>query len=982
MYLKQIEAVGFKSFADKIDIDFEKGITGIVGPNGSGKSNIVDAVRWVLGEQSIKSLRGDGSMTDVIFSGSKTRNPSSSASVTLLFDNSDRYFNLDYTEVSIKRIVYKTGENEYYLNGERCRLKDIVNLVIDSGIAKESFNIITQGNIQDILSNKPEDRRIIFEEAAGVLKYKRRKEEAIRKLDKTHDNIERIRDIIDELERQLLPLKEQSEKAKKYLKAKEELEKIEIALIVHDIETFNNDYQYTKEQIEKLNNELLELTENYDVEQAKLEKEKLNYTKDNELLYQQQQELIAITSKVEKISGQKNLINERKKYEKDNVKLHDNALLLKEQQLKIKNDIDNIEHDIKNKQENLHDLEQKLNEIMTKIEDYQKKKEMIINKIDDNVRIKTELIHKVDILEQSIENNNRLSYATRSILNNPKLQGIHHVIGELIETDEKYVTAIEMSLGLSSQFIVVDDEKAAKEAINYLKNNNIGRATFFPLNIIKGKNISLDIYEKIKNHHSFIDIASNLVSYKPKYKEIILNRLGNVIVVDNIDGANEIGKLIDYKYKIVTLDGELLHVGGSITGGNIKKSSGLLDERNELQQAKNKLKKISEEYSDLQLKLNNINSILKEYDLKQYNLKNEIVDLNQIIDSKLTLKTEYQQKLSDIENELKGIDSVLNKVLDEEEKAVIDSYYETKKEEDKANQKIMVLTEKINKSKKIIEEIEEKIKEINLSLTQKQQVLKYSEIKVNRLDVQLDHLLNRLNEEYSITFEKAKKDYFLLLDEEEARKEVDKLKNRIKNLGTVNIGSIEEYERINERYEFLNEQRNDLFKAENTLLEIIKEMDLIMKEKFSETFNAVSQEFKKVFKQLFSGGTAELRLTDPSNMLETGIDIIALPPGKKLQHISLLSGGEKALTAIALLFSILKVKPVPFCILDEVEAALDEVNIMAFTNFLHSFKDRTQFIIITHQKKTMEYVDVLYGITMQESGVSKLVSVKFEDIKA
>lgn len=982
MYLKQIEAVGFKSFADKIDIDFEKGITGIVGPNGSGKSNIVDAVRWVLGEQSIKSLRGDGSMTDVIFSGSKTRNPSSSASVTLLFDNSDRYFNLDYTEVSIKRIVYKTGENEYYLNGERCRLKDIVNLVIDSGIAKESFNIITQGNIQDILSNKPEDRRIIFEEAAGVLKYKKRKEEAIRKLDKTHDNIERIRDIIDELERQLLPLKEQSEKAKKYLKAKEELEKIEIALIVHDIETFNNDYQYTKEQIEKLNNELLELTENYDVEQAKLEKEKLNYTKDNELLYQQQQELIAITSKVEKISGQKNLINERKKYEKDNVKLHDNALLLKEQQLKIKNDIDNIEHDIKNKQENLHDLEQKLNEIMTKIEDYQKKKEMIINKIDDNVRIKTELIHKVDILEQSIENNNRLSYATRSILNNPKLQGIHHVIGELIETDEKYVTAIEMSLGLSSQFIVVDDEKAAKEAINYLKNNNIGRATFFPLNIIKGKNISLDIYEKIKNHHSFIDIASNLVSYKPKYKEIILNRLGNVIVVDNIDGANEIGKLIDYKYKIVTLDGELLHVGGSITGGNIKKSSGLLDERNELQQAKNKLKKISEEYSDLQLKLNNINSILKEYDLKQYNLKNEIVDLNQIIDSKLTLKTEYQQKLSDIENELKGIDSVLNKVLDEEEKAVIDSYYETKKEEDKANQKIMVLTEKINKSKKIIEEIEEKIKEINLSLTQKQQVLKYSEIKVNRLDVQLDHLLNRLNEEYSITFEKAKKDYFLLLDEEEARKEVDKLKNRIKNLGTVNIGSIEEYERINERYEFLNEQRNDLFKAENTLLEIIKEMDLIMKEKFSETFNAVSQEFKKVFKQLFSGGTAELRLTDPSNMLETGIDIIALPPGKKLQHISLLSGGEKALTAIALLFSILKVKPVPFCILDEVEAALDEVNIMAFTNFLHSFKDRTQFIIITHQKKTMEYVDVLYGITMQESGVSKLVSVKFEDIKA
>ncbi len=980
MYLKQIKTAGFKSFADKITIDFEKGITGVVGPNGSGKSNIVDAVRWVLGEQSVKSLRGSSSMTDVIFSGSKSRNPASSASVTLIFDNSDKYFGIDYTEIAIKRVVYKTGENEYYLNGERCRLKDIINLVIDTGIAKESFNIITQGNIQEILSNKPEDRRVIFEEAAGVLKYKKRKDEAIRKLDRTHDNIERVRDIINELEGQVIPLKEQSEKAKRYVSAKDELEQVEVALIVHDIETINNDYQFAKEQIDSLNEGILSLNENYNSDQANLEKEKLNYTKDNQLLYETQQQLIDVTGQVEKIGGQKALISERKKYKGDNNILHDNALILKEQQLKVKNDIDSVESDLETKSNNMADLQASLSQIETKETQYNQRKSDINEQINAKIRRKTELTHKIDVLEQSIDNNNRLSYATRSVLNNPKLRGIHNVIGDLVEVLEKYVTAIDIALGASSQFIVVDNEIKAKEAVNYLKSNNLGRATFFPLNIIKERQIDLTTYNQIKNHPSFIDIASNIVSYNQKYQNIILNQLGNVIVTNDIDGANEIGKIINHRYKIVTLDGELLHVGGSITGGKIRKTTSVLNERQELQQAKNEMRKVENDYKELQLKLNDVDGLLKEVKIKKYNFQTEMVSLNQVIIDKTETVTEYKQKLDNINDELKGIDGVLNESLDEVQKEVIDKYYELTKEREKINQKIKILTEKITTTRETIAEIEAAIKVSSSSLSKKQQVVNNLEIEANRYDVKLDNLLIRLSEEYTLTFEKAKKDNILLLEVEEARKKVEHLKNTLKNLGDVNTGAIEEYERLNSRCEFLNEQKNDLFKAENILLSIIKEMDLIMKELFEETFVVIKKQFNEVFKKLFGGGSADLKLTDPNNMLETGVEIKALPPGKKLQHISLLSGGEKALTAIALLFAILKVKPVPFCLLDEIEAALDEPNVGRFTSFLREFKEKTQFIIITHKKKTMEDVDVLYGITMQESGVSKLVSVKLEDI--
>ncbi|MDD2489913.1 MAG: AAA family ATPase [Bacilli bacterium] len=982
MYLKQIKMSGFKSFVDKTIFQFESGITGIVGPNGTGKSNIVDAVRWVLGEQSVKSLRGDGSMADVIFSGSKTRNPSTFASVTLVFDNEDKYFPLDYAEVSIKRLIYQTGENEYYLNGEKCRLKDITNLVIDTGLAKESFNIITQGNIQEILSNRPEERRIIFEEAAGVLKYKKRKEEALRKLDRTHDNINRINDIINELEQQLEPLRNQKEKAYVYKESKRELEETEISLIVNDIQITNEEYHYTKERIDQIDTNIIEVKQLIDTKEAELVKTKLEVTKTNELLYKTQQELLDKTKEVEKLSGEKNLLTERKKYNHDDPRLNDNAILLKEHQLKLKNELETANSEIETKEKHLSDLKIRINELETKLETVSKQKEQLLIEFNQNNQLQNELKYKINLMENNIANQQYLPPAVKAILNCPKLKGVHNIIGDLIDTDDQYKISIDVSLGGSAKFIVVDNEIVAKEGINYLKSQKQGRATFFPLNIIKPRRIDQDTYNLIKNHEEFIDVASNLVTYDECYQNIILNQLGAVIVTKTIDGANDIGKLINHKYKIVTLDGELLHIGGSITGGINNKNNSLLNDKYELEQLKRKLKQIKVTNQDYQLKLNDFDILTKEYQHKDYNLKIERDSLLNQIDMKKQVINESAEKLKAIENELKGITDILNQTLDDKEKELLDQYYETNKEKDKIKQKVIFITNQIKDYNEQLMELETELKKYHNDLSKQEKELQSLTIKHTRFEVKLDNLLNRLNEEYKMTFERAKKDYILVIDEKEAQERVSELKQIINDLGIVNIGALEEYERINKRYEFLINQKNDLYKAEMTLLEIIKEMDLIMKELFEETFKLIQIEFKRVFKQLFGGGSAEIKLIDSKNVLTSGIEIKALPPGKKLQHISLLSGGEKALTAIALLFAILKVRPVPFCLLDEVEAPLDENNVIGFSNFLKEFKEQTQFIVITHKKKTMEYVDVLYGITMQESGVSKLVSVKLKDINS
>ena len=980
MYLKEIKASGFKSFADTIDIELTNGISGIVGPNGSGKSNVVDAVRWVLGEQSVKQLRGEGAMSDVIFTGSKSRRAASFASVTLVFDNSDKYLNIEYDEVQIKRTIYKTGENEYFINNTRARLKDILELFMDTGASKESFNIISQGDVANILSGKAEDRRVIFEEASGVLKYKKRKDEALRKLSKTHDNMARVDDIISELNTNMEPLKKQSEDAKIYLEKKEKLENVEIALTVNDIEKYNYEYKYSKEKVSELTLSITKMLSENSNEQAKIETIKNNISKLNSELYLKQQELVKVSANAEKLSGEKAMISERSKYNSEDVKLHDNIISLKEKILKIESQISALNKEIESEKSNNKVIGEKLNNTEIKLSEIEKNKENLNSKLNQKLREITAQKHRKEVLMNSLENNSSLPYSVKNVLNNPKLTGIHGVLGKLLEFEEKYSEALEVSLMSSVSHIVCDNEEDAKEAVRYLKNNNLGRATFLPISVIKPRSIDSESYETIKFMNGFVDTASNLVKYDTKYRNIVLSLLGTIVVVDNIDNANLISKKLKNRYKVVTMTGEVVNIGGSITGGSLKKSS-ILSERYELENVIKDIDVLDSEIKEIENKINEVDDNYTNLELEKNSIIISVNSNSEILKNKYNVLDDLTNEKSTLMTELSNNQNIVNNVITNEEEKILNEYYKEIEKRDELNIEINQIHKKIELENADLINNESSLKNNNQEYNKAQEELKSHEIKVNRLDVKIDNLLNILTNDYSISYEKAKEKYILEIDSDEARSIVSTLKREIKSLGDVNVGAIEEYDRVKERYEFLNKQKEDLTNAENVLLEIITEMDDIMKDKFSSTFNNIKEAFNETFRKLFNGGKAELKLTDPSNILETGIDIIALPPGKKLQHISLLSGGEKTLTAIALLFSILKVRPVPFCILDEVEAALDEVNVDNFGKYLKEFKGDTQFIIITHKKKTMEYADVLYGITMQESGVSKLVSVKLEELK-
>lgn len=977
MYLKKIIAQGFKSFADKITIDLENNITGIVGPNGSGKSNVVDAIRWVLGEQSVKSLRGDGNMTDVIFQGSKSRSASNVASVTLIFDNTDHYINLNFSEISIKRRVYRDGTNEYYLNNEQCRLKDITNILLDSGMAKESFNIISQGQIDGIISAKPTDRRVMIEEAASVLKYKHRKEEAIRKLEKTNNNISRVNDIINELERQVEPLKIEKEKALKYIDIKEELENIEIALIADDITNLNYKYKDNKSKIEILNKEIMSISTTNSTNETKLLEYKVKQNELENKIKENQNKLLELTELSEKLNSQKKIILERQKYEVNNTKLHENMVDLKEKELKLENDINVTKLEINTLKESHKDILEIINK---------KEQEIIVTKVEKNdtekkltteIRNNLNLKQKINTLTETIENNNTLPQSVKNILNNPKLTGIHNIIGKLIDVEEIYSKAITTILGASANNIVVDNELSAKEAIKYLKENNLGRATFFPLSIIKEKTIN-ESDKYILNEKGVINTASNLVNFDKKYKNIIENQLGNVIVVDNIDTGNKISKMLNYRYRVVTLDGEILHVGGSITGGNNKTTQNIISLKYELENTKKEKQTIETKIKLLEEEINKNDNKLKQQEDELYLLSKTKIEKEEIINTKGKQLEEQNKNLEEIKLDINGTKNILEGRLTEEEENILKKYYESIRQKDETINNINILEEEKHDLEEEKEQYEHQLKKENAIYNAKNKELKELEIEVNRLDVKLDTLLNTLNETYNMTYEHATSLYKLELDEDLARTKVNTLKRNLKEIGEININAPKQYDEISGRYEFLITQREDLINAENTLLDIIKEMDTVMIREFKKTFEIINKNFNETFKELFRGGSASLKLTDPENILETGIEIDACPPGKKLKNISLLSGGEKTFTAISLLFAILKSRPVPFCVLDEVEAALDEVNVDSFGKYVKQLQKNSQFIIITHKKKTMEYANTLYGITMQESGVSKLVSVKLE----
>ena len=978
MYLKSIKAQGFKSFADKLDLEIKDGITAIVGPNGSGKSNVVDAVKWVLGEQSIKSLRGSDNMTDVIFSGSKDRPMQSRAMVALTFDNTDHYFNSDYSEIEIKRIVYRSGENEYLINGSKVRLKDITNLFIDSGAGNDSFNIISQGSIADVINSKPEARRTIFEEAAGVLKYKKRKEESLRKLDKTKENILRINLVIDELKTTVEPLKEQSDIAKEYLKLKDELKEIEIGLITNDISVINNEYQTLKMDIEALSEELLNKESLSNTNSALIESLKLEMTKLEEIISEKNTELIKVNNELAKLNADKDMMLERKKYDYNSDQVANFILSSKEEILNNEKDKTIIESDIENFKEKynlaLKSKQEYENDLLT----VKVNKTSLTTKIAELNKTILNTENKIDILENNIISNAKLPYAVQSILSNPRFNKIYGTISSLVETDEKYNQVLETALGAAANFLVAENEKVVKEAISYLKENKLGKATFFPINIIKPRYVDNEMVERLSEVNGFINTLNNLVTCEPKYRDVIDNQVGNVIVVDNIDSMNMIGRIIDYKYRIVTLDGEILHAGGSITGGTSGKKS-FVSEKNELE----KLKYDLDNYKKDEIRLSKeLSSISEEEEIINNNIiesDKKLISINEVILQKTNILNDIISNIDKINESIKAQESLLGNKLDNEIDKIMNSYNEklTAKEllEKELNN---VQNQKLELGNNLLDE-ENKLRSQNSEYNRISNELKEKEIKIGKFDVKLDNLLLNLSENYQLTYEKAKLEYHLDIDENEARSKVNKIKREINNLGEVNVGAISEYERLGQRYEFLTKQQQDLETASQELLDVIEEMDKIMIDKFEVTFNKISDEFAKVFRILFKGGKGILKLTDPDNILTTGIDIIAEPPGKKLNSIILLSGGEKTLTAIALLFAILNVKTVPFIILDEAEAALDDANVDTFGEYIKSKKDKSQFILITHKKRTMEYADILYGITMQESGVSKIVSVKLED---
>jgi chromosome segregation protein len=1183
MFLKRLDVMGFKSFAERISVEFVPGVTAVVGPNGSGKSNIIDAVRWVLGEQSAKSLRGS-KMEDVIFAGSDSRKPLNIAEVTLTLDNQDGALPIEYSEISVTRRVYRSGDSEYLLNKQPCRLKDIIELFIDSGLGKEAFSIISQGKVEEILNSKPEERRIIFEEAAGVLKYKKRKKKAEAKLDETQENLNRVNDILHELEGQVEPLKIQASMAKDYLEKKEELEKFEVALTVHEIEELHKQWKLFSEKFELHGKEEMEMSSNIQKREAVLEQTRDKITALDESITQLQEVLLSTSEELEKLEGRKQVLQERKKNSSTNkAQLQTNIkeITVKIEQLqaekekaqidfqKIEAQVKELKSDLTKKQNQLKNYNEDVEEIIESLKgDYievlnqQASAKNEIQLIDQQLEqqssrndrlhsenakyvtqraelqaeykeltvklqaIKEDINQQVfgyreeqkklessktnyqkqektlyqayqylqqgksrkEMLEEMEEDYSGFFQGVKEVLKarGETLHGIEGAVAELIQVPKQYELAIETALGAAMQHVVVETEEHGRKAISYLKRNQFGRATFLPMNIIKGKYISESQKNMLQQHESFVGIGVNLLQYDARYETIAANLLGNVIITKDLKGANEIAKLVQFRYRLVTLDGDIVNPGGSMTGGTVKqKKNSLLSRKGELEELKEKLtvmenqtkqletdvKALKEEVSFRERKLEEmrmkgehlriseqeLKSKLRENELAQENMDEHLslydmekADFTSIKEKHTKRKKELSSILSKIENELQQLNEKIEELTQQKnddrtskdvvtgeisdlkaelaakneqlvnsrgqlerlttelkdsikrqsvykddlnwlqnelednfsgEEQLVEEAKNCAAEKDKTTKLISVRREERLKYQQSIEDEELELKELKRQHKGLLEALKDEEVKINRFDVDLENRLNHLREEYMLSFEAAKETSSLTIDIDEAKKRVKLIKLALEELGTVNLGAIDEYERVSERYEFLLEQKEDLNEAKDTLFQVINEMDVEMVKRFGQTFTSIQLEFEQVFKELFGGGRAQLKLTHPEDLLNTGVDIVAQPPGKKLQNLGLLSGGERALTAIALLFSILKVRPVPFCILDEVEAALDEANVHRFSQYLKQFSNDTQFIVITHRKGTMEEAHVLYGVTMQESGVSKLVSVRLEETK-
>ena len=1177
MYLKSIEIQGFKSFANKIVFEFQNGITGIVGPNGSGKSNVADAVRWVLGEQSAKQLRGS-KMEDVIFAGTEARKPVGFAYVSITFDNEDHALPVEYNEVTVTRKVFRSGESEYQLNGHSCRLKDITELFYDTGIGKEGYSIIGQGQIDKILSGRPEERRELFDEAAGIVKFKRRKAASIKKLENERENLVRVNDILKELEKQVGPLEKQSEKAKEYLKLKQDLkirdvnaflmesDEIRISLkeceeksliAANDLKAANEEYDSTKAEYDSLEIQLNEInnsieTTNTLLSNTEIEKQRLDGVIN---VYAEQIKTIQANSVhyTNRLSDISKSIDEKKeslsKLDEEKQSLAESLTSYEEKRAEAKKKHDEILNSIEEINKNIEDynnkiidvlslktkttadnqkfqtmLEQKnirkaeLNSIIIQKKSEENLADNSINefsdqlvKADNKINNLTEQIN--DVNQGIFTNKNKITELT-SIIDKEQTQyhreksklesliaiterydgygnsirkimelketnsGILGVIADIIKVEKKYETAIETALGGTIQNIVTDNEKTAKELIAYLKDNKLGRATFLPITSVSGKNTYES--EPCMKEKGVIGLACNLVRVDFEYTKLAKYLLGRILVVDNIDNGLAIAKKYKYSLRIVTLEGEQLNPGGSMTGGAFKNASNLLGRRREIEELKKDVADVSKSLNEhksliselrksvasLREQNDSLNKAMREAQVEKNtivmnlnsatNRRDEIIsslaDINsQIADVEREI-TEISGNLSNASDSLASLDSIneeskneiesLNSLLAEkklEEAAVNDSFdniklqfssllqkdsfidenkerinqeirdlkaeaddiqlkmASTNEEISAKNSEILQVKEKIAVSSKQIEDCKTKIetlKEKRNNYTNSHKVFfdkresisgRISDLdkevyRLNatkeKLEESLDVLTDYMWDEYELTYSYAieyKNEEFSSLTA--IKKEINTLKSSIRALGDVNVNSIEEYKEVNERYQFLKSQHDDLIEAENSLVKIIDELDQGMRVQFQQKFDEIKVEFDKVFKELFGGGHGTIQLVDDEDILECGILIISQPPGKKLQNMMQLSGGEKALTAISLLFAIQNLKPSPFCLLDEIEAALDDSNVARFANYLHKLTRHTQFIVITHRRGSMSAADRLYGITMQEKGVSTLVSV-------
>ena len=966
MFLKRIELQGFKSFADKTVIQFDQDITGIVGPNGCGKSNVNDAIRWVLGEQSVKSLRSGTNMSDIIFSGSEYRKPVNMARVTLVFDNSTRVFDSDFDEIEITRqILRANNEASYFINKTPCRLKDINDLVMDTGLGKDSLSIITQGNISSFADAKPEDRRSLFEEAAGVAKYKKRKKVSLSKLEQTKENLDRLQDILDELERQIGPLEKQAKKAEKYISLRDKLSKIEISVLVEDIDQYND-------KINQINKELFDIQAMHTSENAELLKQENRLESIRKEMYALDKQINELLGKYTK-AMEENYLLERRKIEQDEKRKYMLQVADKQaRQKELQAMLEEARFEYQDRHQRLMQTQQDLNNRRNIVNDLKTKISKARYESDQANNILTQLQNRRQVLENMMKQPFAHQQGVRSVMQaKNSLSGVYGVVSELLIAHTDKALAVNAALGGSIYQIITKNEADARNAISFLKRNRSGRATFLPLSVCHPRKMNEQVITIASTSPGFLGFASECVDCKEIFDPVKERLLGNVIVVDTLQNANETAKRLRYAYKIVTLDGDIVHTGGSMTGGVTKNQSTPVTMRQELETINSKIEgqKIKagnclDETEILTQKLQKENDTIVTLQIELAKLENIYATKKAKYDSILA---EYQELGVDIEDsgELAQDDLVVQM---SKMHAVLDSL----------SLEIQSLRQTRFDKGNEAEQLENQIRLVRREMSSKQSQIHNYEMEVVKIKTQLENALNRLSTDYEMTYEYAltkKED----VEIESAKEEVIQLRQAISRLGNVNLDAPNEYKEVKERFDFMTSQKEDLEKASQQILAAIDEMDKTMISQFTEMFNKINAELDGVFKAMFGGGRASLSMVDPEDVLNTGIDIDVQPPGKMVKNIQTFSGGEKALIAISVLFAILKARTMPLCIFDEVEAALDQANVERFARYLSHYRGQSQFIAVTHRPGTMEQCDTLYGVTMQKDGVSKVLKVQLKD---